>query len=239
MSLGAETLELRLSGSDHGLSARRLWEHTELGQVNVFKQAISARRELNDATAFIDVVWFFDSDYSLAGFTLAELIAGKSPVYIAATGETVAPALADSPEVVDFVRAVADHLQLCSIRLAMRNLHPQFLPSARTQDAFGVPYLFSTLLRRLQGLGNTKTGTDQWQKTIKNFQKKGLRTEELDRSHLMCKLAERDGTGAQVRAGDLADLCNFAALGLLLIPVVKQAQRKLEFTAASTRAAPG
>ena len=135
----------------------------------------------------------------------------------------------------DFLRAVADHLQLCSIRLAVRNLHPRFLLATEKLNVFGVPYLFSTLVRRLQGLGNTKAGTDQWQKMIANFQKKGLRTEELGRSHLLCKLAELDGTGAQVRAGDLADLCNFAALGLSLIPVVKQAQRKLEFTAASTR----
>ena len=94
MSLSSETLELRLSGSYHGLSARRLLEHTELGQINVFKQGISARRELNDATTFIDVVCFFDKEFSLAGFTLAELKAGNCPVYIAATGETVAPALA-------------------------------------------------------------------------------------------------------------------------------------------------
>ena len=87
-------IELRISESDYGLSARRLWEHTELGQINVFRQSICPRRELNDAAASIDVVWFFDSDYSLAGFTLAELKAGKSPVYIAATGESVAPALA-------------------------------------------------------------------------------------------------------------------------------------------------
>ena len=112
---------------------------------------------------------------------------------------------------------------------------PTVSPGYRKAQWFGVPYLFSTLVRRLQGLGNTKAGTDQWQKTIENFQKKGLRTKELDRSRLICKLAELDGTGAQVRAGDLADLCNFAALGLSLIPVVKQAQRKLQFAAAPAK----
>jgi hypothetical protein len=124
---------------------------------------------------------------------------------------------------------------LCSIRLAVRNLHPRFLPAARTQDAFGVPYLFSTLLRRLQSLGNTKARTVQWQKTIENFQKKGLRTEELDRSHLTRKLAELGGKAAQLSVHDLINLCNFTALGLSVIPVVKQAQRKLQFTAAPAK----
>lgn len=35
MTLGPDTLELRFERSDYGLSARRLWEHTELAQINV------------------------------------------------------------------------------------------------------------------------------------------------------------------------------------------------------------
>ena len=58
MQLDENTLEMQLGQSDHGLSARRLWEYTELGQVNVFGQAISARPELNDAATFIDIVRF-------------------------------------------------------------------------------------------------------------------------------------------------------------------------------------
>ena len=79
MTLGPDTLELRFSESDYGLSARRLWEHTELGQINVFSQAISARRERNDATAFIDVVRFDGDSFSFAGATLAELHTGCIP----------------------------------------------------------------------------------------------------------------------------------------------------------------
>src|SRR3990167_8664890 len=74
-----KSLELRFPGSDFGLSARRLWEHTELGQVNVFGHAISERRELNDARVFIDVVCFAGDAFSLAGLTLAEFLAHKFP----------------------------------------------------------------------------------------------------------------------------------------------------------------
>src|SRR5674476_281448 len=77
--LGPACLELRFADSDFGLSARRLWELTELGQINVFSQAISARSELNDAAAFIDVVWFDGETFSLAGSTLADLGARRIP----------------------------------------------------------------------------------------------------------------------------------------------------------------
>ena len=36
MKLDENMLDMQLGQSDHGLSARRLWEYTELGQVNVF-----------------------------------------------------------------------------------------------------------------------------------------------------------------------------------------------------------
>jgi hypothetical protein len=54
-----------------------LWEHTELGQINVFGRAINQRRETNDAAMFIDVVQFNGDTFSLVGLTLAELQAGQ------------------------------------------------------------------------------------------------------------------------------------------------------------------
>jgi hypothetical protein len=235
MTLGADTLELCFEESDYGLSARRLWEHTELGQINVFSQPISARRELNDAATFIDVVWFWGDAYSLAGFTLADLRAGRIPEDSVAINEIVPSELADSYDTVTFEGRVADHLNLCSMRRALRNLHPQFLPIAQTNDPFGVPHMFSTLMRRLQSLGNTKAGEEQWQKTIVNFQQKGLRTEELDRSKLMTELPYLDDAGGHASADDLVNLCNFAALRLSVIPVVKDAQQQLRFASAPDR----
>lgn len=235
MSLALDTLELCFYESDYGLSARRLWEHTELGQIHVFSQSISARRELNDAAMFIDVVWFWGDAYSLAGFTLADLRAGRIPEDSVAINDIVPPELSDSYYTVTFEGRVADHLGLCSMRLALRNLHPQFLPTAQTDDAFGVPHIFSTLLRRLQSLGNTKAGVEQWKKTIANFQQKGLRTEEIDRSKLMLDLPYLDDAGGQASANDLVNLCNFAALRLSVIPVVKDAQQQLRFSSAPDR----
>ena len=80
MTLDAEGLELEFLNSVYSLSARRLWEHTELGQINVFRKAISSRVDLNDATGFIDVVMWEGGDFRLTGLTLAELIVGQVAV---------------------------------------------------------------------------------------------------------------------------------------------------------------
>lgn len=134
-----------------------------------------------------------------------------------------------------FVRAVAGHLDLCSRRQAIRNQHHQFLPSAHADDAFGVPHVFSTLKRQLQSMGKTKAATDQWQRTIENFQKKGLRSEELECSKLMPELATRGNDGHQLTALELANLCDFKDLRLSVIPVVSDALRQLRFTGPTAR----
>ncbi len=235
MTLGPDTLELSLAESGYGLSACRLWEHTELGQINVFSQAISSLRELNVAAVFIDVVWFTGDAYTLAGFTLAELKAGRLPEDTNVEDLSELLGLAQTHDAVAFVRTVADHVDQCSMRRAMRNLHPPFLPPARKDDPFGVPLLFSTLKRRLQSMGNSKSGAEQWCKSIDNFQKKGLRSDELERSNLMPQLAALDDTGNQAAAAELANLCNFKELRLSVIPVVNDAHQQLRFANPSSR----
>jgi len=39
----------------------------------------------------------------------------------------------------------------------------------------GLPLVFNTLQWRLQSMGKSIAGADQWRKTIENFQKKGVR----------------------------------------------------------------
>lgn len=234
MNLDADSLELRLVNSDYGLSARRLWEHTELGQVNVFNHPIRAQRELNATAEFIDVVRFSDETFSLLGFTLADLREGRNPANSAIRSDAVLLAHTLAVRDSTFVRAVAGHLDLCSCRQAMRNQHHQFFPSARADDAFSVPLIFSTLQRRLRSMGKSKSGAEQWQKTIENFQKKGLRAEEYDCSNLMSELMALDDD-EQVSAVELAKLCDFSALRLSVIPVVNDARRQLRFGAPTGR----
>lgn len=111
--------------------------------------------------------------------------------------------LSQTPECIEFVSVVARHLDLCSRRQALRNQHHQFLPTAKTSDVFGVPYVHSKLHRLLLGMDNSKALAGQWLKTIDNFQKKGLRLEELERAELAPELAAWDDENVQVSASML------------------------------------
>jgi hypothetical protein len=233
-SLTPATLESHPSESEFGLSARRLWEHSELGQISVFAQAISARQELNDPAAFIDVVSFASDHFMLAGFTLADLKAGRIPAAYAGLDKQLFAGLADAKAAVAFIQRVAAHLDRCSLRRATRDQHAQFLPPARSEHAFGVPHLFSTLRHRLRDLG--KSSAAQWQHTIANFQKKGLRAEELSKSGLVPALEALAATGRHAGGADLIRECDFAALRLSVIPVVNEAQRQLQFASTPARA---
>jgi hypothetical protein len=230
MSLNAESLEIRWSDSHYGLSARRLWEHAELGQTNVFGNAINSRFALNNAAAFIDVIWFGGEIFALAGFTLVDLRAGHVPTTGIAADFPVPGELANGTAALAFERSVAGFLYLRSARKAARNQAHPFLPPAQTGDVFGVPLIFSSLQRRLCTMGTAKASAGQWLKTVENLQAKGLRAEEFNRSNLMPELAALDSEGGQVSAIELAGMCSFEGLRLSVIPVMKDAQRQLRFT---------
>ncbi|MBL0252720.1 MAG: hypothetical protein IPQ12_09140 [Polaromonas sp.] len=74
MTLTLDTCDFPLHGGQFILSARRLWEHTQLGQVQVCSTIISANQSLNDTHVFIDVVAKNEGKQTLCGFTLAQLI---------------------------------------------------------------------------------------------------------------------------------------------------------------------
>jgi hypothetical protein len=223
------TLELRFSGCDYGLSARRLWEHTELGQINVFGCAISQQPEANKAAEFIEVVRFDGETFSLLDMTLAELQAGQFQPNTSFRINTELSHRVKTQRGQAFVRAVAAHLQQCATRQAVRNLQHGFLPVARTGDSFGVPYIFSTLQRRLNEMGHSKAAGVQWMRTIENFQKKGLRAEEMEFADLIPDLNVADDANLQLTGAALARLCHFNVLRISVIPVISDAQRQLQF----------
>jgi len=236
MTQTANSLELSFEGCEFGLSARRLWEHTELGQINPFGRAISARVELNDAADFIDVVRFDDDTFTLAGFTLADLRAGRMPVNCMTVPADLLNAMSATPDAGAFVQDIANHVYRCSERQALRNQHHPFLPTTQPTDVFGVPFIFSTLQRLLRSMGRAKAGGEQWLKTIENFQKKGLRAEEFECSGLIPDLSVWDEDEQPLTAQELADLCDFKALRLSVIPVVSNAKQQVRFAQAPDRA---
>jgi hypothetical protein len=230
IALGPSSLEYCLERGPYGLSARRLWEHTEMGQINVFSKDISQRQDLNDAETFIDIVKFDGDAFWLAGLTLADLRARRMPRNSRIRAKVLLDQLDQSSGCPAFVSIVRSHLGRCAIRQALRNQHHQFLPTAKLGDVFGIPLLYSSLQRRLLGMGKSRAGAEQWLKTIENFQKKGLRAEELECSDLIPDLSLTTDDDEQFSALELVDECDFTALRLSVIPVVNQAQRQLRFT---------
>lgn len=235
MTNSIKSLELRFFGSAFGLSARRLWEHTELGQINVFGHAISDRPGFNDPLVFIDLVSYSGDAFSLAGLTVAEFLAHKTPRNWPMRANVDLHAALKSHSVKAFVSHVAAHLDRCSVRQAVRNQHRMFLPAAGALDQFGISYIYSTLQRRLLSMGKSKASADQWLKTIENFQKKGLRAQELECADLIPDLAAWEQTEEPFSAFDLANLCDFRAFRISVIAVVSYAQRQLAFVAPPSR----
>ncbi len=235
ITLGPSSLDLRFGEGKYGLSARRLWEYTELGQVGVFRRSISARQDLNDVEMFIDVVEFDRDAFSLTGLTLAQLrMLGEKRDRWSLT-RAMLEQMEQSSKVPAFISSVHSHLDRCATRQAVRNQDRQLLPAAKEGDVFGIPLLYSSLERRLRSMGASRAGADQWLKTIENFQKKGLRSEELKCSRLESILSVAPGDDRQFSALELANQCDFSEIRLSVIAVVDEAQRQLRFASPPDR----
>lgn len=235
MTLNPKVLELSFEEGDYGLSARRLYEHTELGQINVFPQPIRERTELNDAKAFVDVVHIDGDQVRLAGFTVAELLGSVSASIVHPEDRMNVIHCLEEPAVLPFLAEVAAHIRLCAMRQGSRNQHHPFLPQSLAAAPLGLSHIYSTLQQHLQRMGSTPASAEQWRRTIENFQKKGLRLQEIERSGLMYQLNVLDKEGASACATDLADWCSFEELRLSVIPVVRNASRQLRFATAPDR----
>jgi hypothetical protein len=233
MTLTLETCDFPLHGDKFLLSARRLWEHTQLGQVQVFNAVISSHQSLNDTYAFIDLVATGNGQQTLCGFTLAELIDKKAPLHHNEAAQQAAEALADTVGHSAFMVSVKKHIQQFSLQQAVRNPNKPFLPSASPNDLFSIPNLYSSLERKLRRLGKTKATDEEWLNTIQKFTQKGIRVDEITCSELNAetlryKLSEKL-TSDKHTAIDLADICDFNDLRLSIIAVHKNAHQLLKF----------
>ena len=74
MLLNPKELEVKFEGCTLGVSARRIYEHMTMGQINPFGRSVSSARSLLDAPELIDLASFDSLEwFSLTGPTLAGL----------------------------------------------------------------------------------------------------------------------------------------------------------------------
>ena len=230
MLLNPEELEVKFEGCPFGVSARRIYEHMTLGQINPFRRSVSSVRSLHDAAELIDLVRFDSLKwFSLTGLTLAELDdevhrTGTLGYHLSRVRHGAAQGAIRA-----FVAGVEAAAKQHAIRRAARNVPSRFLPVAAMSDPFGVPLLRIRLGETLATQARVKAGATQWLGTIRNLTKKGLRNEELQRSGLIDFLEAKHGDESPLTGAGLVQAVDFSALRLSVIANITEARTQLRF----------
>jgi len=230
MSLNPEKLEVEFEGCPVGVSARRIYEHMTLAQINPFGRSIASVRSSYHAAELIDLVRFDLGEwFSLTGLTLAGL---DDAVQSTATlGDHLRAARhgATQAAVRAFVADVDAAAKQHALRRAVRNVPSPFLPAGTRGDPFGMPLLRSRLYEQLAMQARAKAGAAQWLGTITNLTQKGLRGEELQRSGLIDFLEESRTNPAPITGKALVQAVDFSALRLSVIANINEARTQLRF----------
>ncbi|WP_420473796.1 hypothetical protein [Noviherbaspirillum sp. ST9] len=216
-------MDLQIPGCALGLSARRLWEHTEFGQITPF---IPIPKEgAIDVRAYIDVVNRAGRMEILTGLTLLEAVEGRHQGVFRTMINQLLRQLG-SRSVRQWLAQVESHVIAFTQQRAVRNLPQPFL-ALTGEGAFGILGLHSALQHWLKEHGLEKANLLQWQQRISNLGKKGLRADEL----AFCGLAEAEleEFDVVVDGADLATQLHFNPLRLSILPVLSPAIVQLEF----------
>ncbi len=206
-----------------GISARRLWEHTQMGQINPF--ALITPASAMQPQAFVDILDVSGTVPALTGCTWADLQAGKHG-RIAQGDVNQLLRNVECTTARGWLSDVGQHLREVSEQRAVRNQPVPFLPKDGV-SLLGVRGLHCALATWLEAHGSEKASPEQWYSRISNLTKKGLREEELEFSQLA---AEIDCESSAAVTGDAIFSClSYDALRLSVLPVVQAAGSQLRF----------
>jgi hypothetical protein len=188
-------LECSILQGRYLLSARRLWEHGFVGQVDVTEGTISHRFWSEQVPRYIDIASWVDGVETLVG-TLHDL------EQEACLGDShLAPLRLQTdwrrqPEVKSLMGVVERYLYRLSHRQGYRGLLPRFWspglgPVSRISEAvLGVPGLYSRLVRHLQAQPRARHTAGEWLRHFGNLQARGIRQEEWALSGLPAWLTD-------------------------------------------------
>lgn len=169
------------------LSARRLWEHTQYGQIDPFGLAHAASGAWSPDDV-IDVVRVDGEQETLLEVTLAEVRAGRT----ARIGRDGAAQILESLQfdpVAAFRHAVRSHLDAVLKRVAVRRGTTPFLP-VDSCSPVGLSHLHSKLQRQLLQQPGVRKPPAQWRGILQNLLGKGLSQDELAQSGVLARLHE-------------------------------------------------
>lgn len=205
------------------LSARRLWEHVELGQINPFPFITPA--SAGEPQSYVDIVDGSGPVQTLTGLTLADLLAGNRADVPEVSVRELLVNVERAPAR-KWLTAVGELLRQFTRQRARRNVPEPFLPT----DSAGplhVTGLHSALLDWLKAHGEEKASAAQWSGRLANLTSKGLRDEEMVFSGLSTRLEAVTGSAV---AGDAILAClNYSALRLSILPMIRPVGNQIEF----------
>jgi hypothetical protein len=217
-------MQLCFGGAHLGLSARRIWEHVALRQVNPFTP-VRPNAPVR-AEDFVDVIRVETEHTRLTGTTLAEFMAGDVGELAAGSVEQLRANVA-RPGTQRWLVHVKRSIQTHNQRLSTRNLPAPFLPPGSAYP-LGVPGLRYALASWLKDRANEKATGAEWLRRIHNLKGKGLRREELDASGVEPILA-RQGNQT-LTAGNLAAALSYSDWRLSVLPALKYSSEHLRFS---------
>lgn len=205
------------------LSARRLWDHTEFGQINPFFSPISATAKPDD---FVDVINIHGEIQSLTGVTLGGFMGGSHQTLAAQDAQKLQSYISGLPSRL-WLKTVAEHLHKFSQQQALRNVPEPFLP-AKSDSPLGIPHLHSALFDWIKEHGKETMSTKQWYGRISNLSSRGLKEEETMFSGLFSWFASESET--RLSGNALLDKLNYDDLRINVLPVIRPTSAQIEFT---------
>ncbi len=223
MAILDDDWEMNFPQQGIGLSARRIGEHLERGQINPFVAVTLAR--CTRPELFIDVIDLTRRFKRMVGLTVADLQAGR---YGLLRNTAVSEVLADlhvAPADA-WLQRVGNALRNSLIRKLVRNRPTPLLPMVASTP-LGLRGLDCALDCWLASQSAQKAGASQWQARLANLSSRGLRRDELAQSGLETWLASKGALPISVQA--LRDALDFSAVRLSLVAVHATALRQLDF----------
>ena len=225
----AASFVIDFEGCAYGVSARRIFEHMMLGQINPFSRLVSSVQSPGEAAEVIDLIRGHPDSYSLTGLTLSALYDGSFTEKILGDDEAAVRENAGQATVKALVAEVVASAKKYTARRATRNSPLPLLPSGARDDPFGVPFLRSRLRDYLSTQLNTKAKAPQWIGTLKNLASKGLRNEELQRSGVLDFLDAKHPNDNSLTTTALAQSVDFSALRMSIMANINEARTQLRF----------
>jgi hypothetical protein len=222
MALKEGNLTRNLPNVRYGLSARRLWEHTQHRQINPFKPI--NYYSATTPEAYVDVVDITTRSPVYLGVTLEDFRRDCSQ-WVSDEFADVLLASASTTGVYQWLQEVGWHLQDTYERRAVRNAPTPFLKTGKNAP-LAIPGLNCALADWLQQHGSEKASAHQWLNRIQNLTGKGLKHEEIDISHIKDVLAAAEPTGA-ITGHWLHDQLDYRQLRISIIPAVETASNHL------------